>query len=120
MAGEKDEMAHLIISAAGTRTDEGMVLVIAVSGSEDGLARTGLSGSDFAIAQVPDVAHGVPAVRPVDRVIEGPDGCYSLLLAPATVAADGPAGREIFSVAVHGSTQSGWADEHGLTLAVSG
>lgn len=112
-------MAHLIVHAAGTRTAEGTALVVAVSGSEDGLPRTGLSADDFVISHVPDLRTGVPAVRPIARLVEGPEGCYSVLLAPSSVAADGPAGREIFSIAVHGPTQSGWADEHGLTVATS-
>jgi hypothetical protein len=112
-------MAHLIVSAAGMGTADGTVVVVTVSGSEDGLPRTGLVAEDVVITQVPDLRTGVPAVRPIERLLEGPEGCYSLLLAPASVAADGLPRRELFTIAVHGSTQTGWADEHGLAVATS-
>jgi hypothetical protein len=112
-------MAHLIVHGAATRTAEGTVVVLAVSGSEDGLARTGLSIDDFVVFQVPDIRQAVPAARTIDRVLEGPEGCYSLVLAPSAVGSDGPEFRKIYSVAVHSPTQSGWADEHGLTIAAT-
>lgn len=115
----EQEMAHLIVQGAATHTAAGTVIVLAVSGSEDGLARTGLALADFVVFQVPDIDHAVPAPRPVDRLLEGPEGCYCLMLAPSAVERDGRAAREVFSVAVHSPTHGGWADEHGLAVAAT-
>lgn len=112
-------MAHLIVNAAATSMSNGTVLVVAVSGSEDGLPRTGLSVDHFAVYQLQDIRQGVPAPRAIERVGEGPDGCYSLILAPATGAGSERIGRELFSLAVNAPTQGGWADEHGLCIAAS-
>jgi hypothetical protein len=112
-------MAHLIVNAVGTETTDGTILVVAVSGSEDGLARTGLLAEHFSVYHIPIVQQEAPAMRSIGRVVEGPEGCYSLLLAPAPMVGDGRTGRSILSVAVHAPTQSGWADEHGLCIAAS-
>lgn len=110
-------MARLIVSAAVTQLPREVVLIVSVSGADDGLARGDLTGADFAVYQLSGQQESDPLRCAVDRVAEGPAGCYRLALAPASLQPEAAADRAIFCVVVGGPTEGGWADDRGQAIA---
>ncbi len=108
-------MAGLNVSAAIARTATNVV-VVSVSGANDGVPRTGLGPESFVVHQVADAPGSGPLHLPVSQVIEGPSGVYSLSLAPG---GEGASAAAVLSIVVSGSTETGWGDDRGQTLATA-
>jgi len=111
-------LAGLIVSAAIARTAPDIV-VVSVSGASDGVARTGLGPESFVVQQLGHAPGSAPLHLPVAQVVEGPGGVYTLTLAYGSDVTGSIPIAEILSIAVSGTTETGWADDRGQTLAVA-
>lgn len=107
-------MARLIVNAA-TLSDTQQVLVVSVSGADDGLPRSGLAAEHFTVTAVAVAGSAAPA-KAVARVREEPPGVYVLELQGADEQTVSDAGSSVLVIAVNGSIEGGWADDRGQTI----
>jgi hypothetical protein len=112
-------MARLVVQAARQATPLGGLLVVSVVGAEDGVPRTGLSATEFAITELAHDPQVFWEPRSIDQLIEGPAGVYTIavetdLQPPGTVSEP-----TVMAIAVRGAVDTGWADDQGQTV-VSG
>jgi hypothetical protein len=111
-------MARLVVQAEWHTTVLGQLLVVSVVGAGDGVPRTGLTAAQFAIAELAHDTEAVWTARSVAQMIEGPDGIYTLALAPP-LEPDAVADGSVLAIVVRGPVATGWAEDRGQTL-VSG
>jgi hypothetical protein len=111
-------MARVVVTAAVHATVQEVRLIVSVSGADDGLPRSGLAVSNFDVVSVVSAEDTAPRQQLIAQAVEGPEGVYQLVLEgdgqPPTLLAK----MVIFAITVNGSSESGWADDRGQTIAV--
>lgn len=108
-------MARLIVNAA-TRANAQNVLIVSVSGADDGLPRGGLAAEHFTVTAVAVAGSAATAAKAVARVHEETSGVYVLELQGAAEQPDSAPGSSVLAIAVNGSIEGGWADDRGQTI----
>ena len=112
-------MARLVVDAVVRPTGPGVGLVVAITGDDDGVPRSGLSPAAFTLMAIPPDDATSPQPCFVTDAMEGPPGVYRLSLDPLPPWAMTAPRRVIFSLAVRGEAEGGWADDLGHALVVA-
>ena len=110
-------MARLIVSATASPTFDNFIMLVSVS-STDGKATKGLKPGHFKIHHLSSLNHASVLERVVTKANEGPDGFYTLLLAPWEPQPNLPPGHYVFAVAVSWTPRRGAETNHGQCVAV--
>jgi hypothetical protein len=110
-------MGRLVVSAAVQATAQGVGLVVSVSGADDGLPRSGLAPTNFAVVSLAPGEDLPPRERRIAQATEGPAGVYQLALEGTDPPAMPEPRHIILAIAVSGDTETGWADDQGQSIA---
>ncbi|MBT8255105.1 MAG: hypothetical protein KJO23_01065 [Bacteroidia bacterium] len=93
-------MKRLIVTAHASPIFGNFLMLVSVSTEDEGKPVTKLTKSSFEIHRLASLNHASAHKRVIDKVKEGPAGCYIVTLKPWEYQPDLPPGHYTFSVGV--------------------